>query len=268
MTRDRQLLRETFEAAADRYDQARPDYPDKLFEALMRLTGVQRGAHVLEIGCGTGKATLPLANRGLQVTCIELGAALAAAARRRLGAFPEVEVIHADFESWEPSGRSFDLVVAATAWHWINPDTRYQKARDLLRPGGHLAFWSATHVFPEHGDPFFQEVQGIYDEIGEGLPAGAAFPRPGQVPDDRAEIEGSGLFDEIAVSQFDWELVYDAGGYIALLETFSDHLAMQPAKRERLYGEVRRRLADRPNGRLRRHWGSVLHTARRPPFVT
>jgi hypothetical protein len=64
-------------------------------------------------------------------------------------------------------------------------------------------------------------------------------------------------------AQYDWETIYDADGYIDLLNTFSGHIAMQDWQRDRLYGEVRRRLAERPDGRLRRHWGGVLHIARR-----
>ncbi len=65
------------------------------------------------------------------------------------------------------------------------------------------------------------------------------------------------------MTQFDWEVTYDAESYIDLLETFSGHIAMQPWQRERLYAEIRRRLAERPGGRVRRHWGAALHVARR-----
>ena len=133
----------------------------------------------------------------------------------------------------------------------------------LLRPGGHLAYWARPHVFPEGGDPFFGEIQEVYEEIGEGLPADTPWPRPGELPDDRAELEASGWFDRVFVAHFDWEVVYDADGYVALLDTFSGHIAMEPWQRDRLYGEIRHRLATRADGRLRRHWGAVLQVARR-----
>jgi SAM-dependent methyltransferase len=257
-------LRRSFESAASRYDRSRPDYPEELFDELVRLTGVRAGDSVLEIGCGTGKATRRLAARGLRVTCVELGADLARAARSSLSPFGDVDVMQADFEQWEPGhGVRFDLAVAATSWHWIDPDVRYRKTWELLRPGGHLAFWSAIHVFSEGGDPFFREIQEVYDEIGEALPPDAVWVRPGEVPDERNEILATSLFDDVVVRQFDWEVVYDADEYIALLETFSGHILMQPWQRERLFGEIRRRLAKRPDGRLRRHWGAALHVARR-----
>lgn len=78
-----------------------------------------------------------------------------------------------------------------------------------------------------------------------------------------AEIEATGLFEDVQVRHFDWEISYDADGYIGLLDTFSGHIAMESWQRDRLYREIRRRLAGRPDGRLRRHWGAALHVARR-----
>ena len=177
-----------------------------------------------------------------------------------------MEVVQGAFESWDPPARvAYDAVVAATTWLWIDPNVRYLKAFDVLRPRGHLAFWSATHVFPDGGDPFFRELQDVYEEIGEGLPPDALWPQPGELADERAEIEATGLFKDAMVTQFDWELTYNADQYIDLLNTFSGHIAMAPWQRERLYGEVRRRLSERPDGLLRRHWGAVLHIARRVP---
>lgn len=146
---DRRRLRTTFDSVADLYQQARPEYPEQLYDVLVGLTGISAGDRLLEVGCGSGKATFPLARRGFQIICIEIGPDLAAAARRNLAGFPDVVIIEGAFETWRPAvGVRFDLVFAATAWQWIDPAMRYQRAWELLRPGGHLAFWSATHVFP------------------------------------------------------------------------------------------------------------------------
>jgi hypothetical protein len=118
-------------------------------------------------------------------------------------------------------------------------------------------------VFPDGGDPFFDEIQEIYEEIGEGLPDGAPRPRPGELADDREEIEASGLFEVTGVRQYGWERVYHAEEYIELLSTFSGHLTMAGWQRARLYGEIRRRLARRPDRSVRRGWWTVLYVARR-----
>jgi SAM-dependent methyltransferase len=266
MPRDRQHLRATFDSAAELYQQARPDYPATLYDELIRLAGLRPPGRLLEIGCATGKATLPLAERGFRLTCLEIGPRLAAAARDNLARFPGVTVTEADFETWPPApGVPFDLIFAATAWHWIDPAVRYQKAWALLVPGGHLAFWEARHVFPPDGDSFFRDIQPVYEEIGEGLPPGTVWPQPGGLPDSRAEIEASSLFLDVAVRHFDWAISYTAEEYIRLLSTFSGHIDMAPWQRDRLYRGIRDLLAARPGGRLRRHWGAVLHVARRAP---
>ena len=262
---ERDRLRATFDSAAALYQQARPDYPAALYDALAAAARIGPADRLLEIGCATGKSTLPLARRGLAITCLEPGPELAAAARRNLAAFPAVTVVTTDFETWAaPPGETFDLVFAAAAWHWIDPVAGFRRAWELLRPGGHLAIWNQGHVFPDDGDPFFADIQAVYEEIGEGLRPGEGQPRPGELPDGlSAAIEASGLFGDIVVEQFDWEVRYDAAGYLRLLDTFSGHIAMAPWQRDRLYGEIRRRLAQRPDGQLRRHWGSILHVARR-----
>jgi SAM-dependent methyltransferase len=258
----REPLRQTFETAADLYDAARPEYPPELFEDLISLAGLEAGARLLEIGCATGKATRPLLERGFRVVCVELGAQLAARARQNLPGLP-VTIDVAPFEEWQGEPAGFDLVFAATAWHWVDPAVRYEKAHGLLRPGGHLAFWSAVHAFPEDFDPFFTEIQDVYDEIGESHPGEWQPAPPDRVADDAAEIEASGLFDDVQVRRYVWERHYTADEYVALLATFSGHIAMEPERREHLYDEIRRRIGLRDDPRVLRHWFAILHVARR-----
>lgn len=255
----REPLRRTFDSTADLYDAARPEYPERLFDDLVELAKLEPADRLLEVGCATGKATRPLLARGFSVVCVELGAQLAEKARQNLAGLA-VEIHVEPFETWQGEAAAFDLVYAATAWHWIDPAVRYRKAHEFLRPGGHLAFWNAVHAFPEGFDPFFTEIQQVYDAIGETY--GEAWPPlpPEETPDSSVEIEQSGLFENVQVRRYVWERQYTAEEYVALLETFSGHISMDNAKRERLYGEIHTRLGDR---RVRRHWYAILHVARR-----
>ncbi|SEG49241.1 Methyltransferase domain-containing protein [Thermomonospora echinospora] len=264
MSGDRRL-RAAFDAAAALYQNARPDYPAELYGDLLAITGIAPPAHLLEVGCGPGKATLPLARRGFQITAIELGDALAAQARRHLAGFPDVSVITSSFEDWQPpAGVLFDLVYAATAWKWVDPQVKYAKAAALLPQGGHLAVWNAGHAFPAGFDPFFTEIQQVYDELGEGDGGPWPPPPPQERPDPTAtEFETSGRFTVVGTRRYVWALRYTADEYLALLDTFSGHIAMAPAKRERLHREIRHRLATRPDRRLTRHWSAVLTIGRR-----
>ena len=260
----RESLRHTFDAAADTYHQARTRYPAALYDRLREVTGLGAGTAVLELGPATGVATEELARSGAVVMGVEIGQQLVAQARVNLARFSDVQIIQGSFDTWEPpSWGAFDLVAAASCWHWMDPESKHERAHRHLRPGGYLAHWSASHVIPVDGDPFFAEIQGVYDEIGEGMPGGWHETRPGELPERGDVLEDSGLFEMVSIDQYDWEETYNADGYIAVLDTFSGHIAMEPAQRDRLYGEIRRRLADRPDGTLRRHYGSVLHIARR-----
>jgi SAM-dependent methyltransferase len=262
MSDPRESLRRTFDTVADLYESARPSYPDELFDDLVHLAGLEPGDRLLEVGCATGKATRPLLHRGFSVVCVELGARLAAEARRNLAGLP-ADVHVGRFEDWRGEPASFALVYAATAWTWVDPAVRYRKAHELLRPGGHLAYWKAQHAFPPGFDPFFTEIQEVYDAIGESY--GAEWPPapPDAVADNGPEIESSGLFTDVHVRRYVWQRTYTADEYVALLSTFSGHIAMAPDKREHLFDEIRRRIGARPDPRVRRHWLAILHVARR-----
>src|ERR687885_2663713 len=143
---DQMRLREVFDEAAELYDRARPGYPAALFSELAELACIGPGCRVLEIGCGTGQATVPLAERGCEIVCVELGASLAAVARRKLARFPSVRVEVTAFEAWPLPAEPFDTVCAATAFHWIDPAVRVTKAARALRRGGALAPIATHHI--------------------------------------------------------------------------------------------------------------------------
>ena len=137
--RERLRRRASFDADARAYDRARPGYPDPLFDDLVALAGIPEHGSVLEIGSGTGKASLPLAQRGFQLVGIELGANMAAIARERLARFPNATIVVADFESHPLPEASFDAAISASAWHWIDPRVGFPKVARALKPGGALA---------------------------------------------------------------------------------------------------------------------------------
>jgi SAM-dependent methyltransferase len=259
---DRDKLKRTFDQDAELYDKARPEYPEQIFDDLFVLGSLERGAAVLELGCGTGKATGHLARRGCSVVGIELGENLADVARRNLMQFPRVEVVTSSFESWEPRESRFDLVFAASSWHWLDPDLRYTKTARLLKPGGVLAIVDNGHAFPDGFDPFFTEIQKSYEDLGEPHLEWPP-PRPEDEPDRREEIERSDKFEVVGVKRHVWPIEYSAETYIDVLNTYSGHIAWEQWKRDKLYGDVRRLIVQRPEGRICKHYLSILHVSRR-----
>ncbi len=160
---ERELLRSTFDGAALLYDEARPGYPEALFDDVVFLSGIPPEGSILEIGCGTGQATAPLARRGFRILCIELGANLGAIARRNLADYPLVEVRTGDFEHYPVAEGAFDLGVSATAFHWLDPARAYPKIKRALRPGGAIALFWNEHVHTDASKGFFEAAQRIYE---------------------------------------------------------------------------------------------------------
>ncbi len=251
-----------FEQVPELYDRARPVYPPDVFDDIVTLAGLGEGARVLEIGCGTGQATLPLAERGFEVTCIELGEQLAAVARRKLAPFANVKIVNANFETWESVGERFDAVVAFTAFHWLDPNVRYEKTAGVLDDGGALSIVDTRHVWPEGGDPFWAEVQEDYDAVAPD-PNDEAPPRPDAVGELSAEIQSSGRFENVAVRRHLWDVTYSADEYIAVLDTYSGHRTFDDDTRQQLYDRIRRRIAARPSGAVTKTYLATLNVARR-----
>ncbi|MBT9332626.1 class I SAM-dependent methyltransferase [Paracidobacterium acidisoli] len=254
----------TFDEIAELYDEGRREPPGWLYDTLFSSSGLDpAGTRILEIGCGTGKSTLPLARRGCDVVALEMGGNLAGLARKHLAAFPKVRIAHARFEDWA-AAEAFDLVLAITAWHWIDPAVRYQRAAAALKADAVLAFSMSEHVFPPGYDPFFEQIQDGYEAIGAGRLPWPPTP-PESIPDARAEIEQTGLFHDVRVIRRLWTEEFTADEHVALMRTASDHRLMEPAKREWLFDEMRRLIEARPAGRIRKHNLTLLHLARRLP---
>jgi SAM-dependent methyltransferase len=232
-------LRSGFDLAAEDYQRTRPVCPPQLFDDLIRLAGLHAGDRVIEIGCGTGQATVPLAQRGLAVTAVELGPGLAAIARRRLTGFPAAEVVTSSFEDWPPQEAGFDAVVAVNSLHWIDPRLRYAKPHELLRPGGAMALAGCMWTRPADAGPFWTEVQADYRAVGfEGDPP----PAPGQIGPRHFPREAWSLFTEVASLRYPFEVVYSAEDYLANLATQSGTRALGEARSAEFLARVRRRL--------------------------
>jgi ubiquinone/menaquinone biosynthesis C-methylase UbiE len=145
--RKRRHQRTLFDGVAELYDASRRGYPKEIVEFMVATAGLQTGGAVLEVGCGTGQLTEQLSRYDLTVTAIDIGPSMIAAARRRLG-WSAVRFEVVSFEDFEAAEASFDLVVSATAFHWVDPEVKFDKPARLLRPGG----WPALLATGENYD--------------------------------------------------------------------------------------------------------------------
>jgi ubiquinone/menaquinone biosynthesis C-methylase UbiE len=128
-----------FDEIAVEYDRRRPTYPDELIDQACQVAGIGSGDRVLEVGCGSGQLTRGLAARGLHVTALEPGKNLMALASQNLEGAGEVDFVNAQFEEALLPRGQFRAVFSASAFHWVDPEVSWQKAADVLVPGGTLA---------------------------------------------------------------------------------------------------------------------------------
>jgi ubiquinone/menaquinone biosynthesis C-methylase UbiE len=152
--RQRQRQRLLFDDIAERYDATRRGYPSEIIDTLLQTARLGPGASVLEIGCGTGQLTRHLAGRGLRLQAIDIGPTMITAAQRNV-ADPSVSFAVTSFEDFPASEQSFDLIVSATAFHWVDPEVAWTKVARLLRPKS----WLSLLTTGEHYD----------DPLGAGI---------------------------------------------------------------------------------------------------
>jgi SAM-dependent methyltransferase len=192
---------------------------------------------------------------------VELGADLAAVARRNLARFPAVEVVMAEFETWPLPAEPFDLVLAATSFHWIDPAVRVAKAADALRPGGALAI-VGTHHIAGGDEAFFAEVQSCYERWDPGTPPGGVrLPTAPEILGSSDEVDRSHRFGPTVFRRHEWERSYTTTGYIEVLLTYSGHRALDPVSQANLLDCIANLIDTRYGGQITKRYLTELRVA-------
>jgi len=249
MRKEIEYLRTTFNSSAGQYERIRPGYPEALIDDVIHLSAIPPGGQILEIGCGTGKATERFALRGYAMLCLEIGADLAAVALRKLRDSTNVQIVVSSFEDWESGGRLFDLVIAATSFHWIDPAIAYVKSAAVLKPGGSLAVFWNRQIRRDEG--FFLRVQDVYRSSAPSIGSAAIHP-------DNYSGEPSALFGDPVVRSYPWAVKYSTKEYIDLLSTYSDHISLPEVERSNLFSGIADLIDREYGGRVVRHYETVL----------
>ncbi len=248
----------SFNRVAEIYDAFRPDYPQELVETILRKSGIPDGGKILEIGSGTGKATLPFARRGYSILCIEPGENLARVAQNNLRDWPLVKWEIATFQDSPEVTEEFDLVISAQAFHWVPKPAGFIKAANALKKSGFLAiFWNLRGA--DEG-LIFEELERVYRERAPDL--GDDGKSVEEVIQEREqEISACGCFDTVEVSRFYWMKRYDIRQYLGLMNTFSDHLRMSETQFTDLCAGVAEVL-EGYGGVIDKRYQAVLYMAR------
>jgi len=257
----------SFDEVPEVYDRSRPEYPDAAFVdllAYLRERGGSEHPRVLEIGPGTGQATRALLAHSAEVTAVEIGARLAAFLRAKFDGEPRLDVLHATFEEAALPHSSFDVVFAATSWHWLDPAVRARKAVELLVPHGTLATLSTVQIRSDADRGYFERTFEVYrryrpDEVHNIAPA------EGEVePVDAEEFRASGLLADVDVRRYRWDQRYSTDAYEGLVRSYSNTQTMEPVAREALIADLRRIIEQEFEGYVVRPLVIALTLARKP----
>jgi SAM-dependent methyltransferase len=251
---------ESFGANAERYDRARPSYPDALVQRILAARpGADVAADVLDVGCGTGISSRLFRAAGCKVLGIDPDTRMADLARQS-----GLEVEIARIEEWDPAGRTFDAVVAGQAWHWVDPLAGAAKAAQALRPGGRLAvFWNAFEPPADLNQAFaavFARLVPGSPLARTGMPGGDGYAALCAKAADG--MRQTGAFGEPEHWRFGWDRPYTRDEWLEFVPTaggFSSH--PQDTQRELLAGIGA--AIDAAGGSFVMHYVTVVGTAAR-----
>lgn len=222
-----------FGPVAELYEQARPEYPRQVAVDALEWSGITADGSILEIGCGTGKATRLFATFGHDLTALDPSPGMLEVARRVCRDFRNVQFLESKLEDWGSTTAQFDLVFSAMAFHWVDPETGVPKIGEVLKPGGTLAvIWHRTL----HEDtPLRRAINSEYERCAPDLNS----PAPGKHGMSAVEvIESSGLFGPVERKSYPWEAEYDAESWTKYLMTTSDHRSLPADRRDQLLSVI------------------------------
>ena len=241
MFKGKNIFNASFDVFAENYHSVRPGYPAELYEDIKDLCGIGRASQLLEIGAGSGIATVELAKFGCRVVAIEPGAHLAAIAREQTEKFKNVEVFEGTFENFQTADK-FDAVMAFTAFHWLGEGDRYQQVLNLLNNSGSLVLvWNS---FFQSDSPVTAEVNIAYREFLPDI-----YPKESKVADVNEEVlsklncrereaVSNQLFYSVFLRKYLTAYNYDDQTYPKLLNTFPKIVGVEEEKRLRFLGHV------------------------------
>ena len=252
----------TFDTVADRYDKMRPGYPEALYRRLFDYSPLDASCRALEVGIGSGQATLPILQTGCALTAVDPGARFCALCREKFSAYPRFSAVEGRFEEADFPPESLDLIYSATACHWVPEQAGYTKARNLLRPGGAFARF-ANHPFPARNNPPLRaEIDALYARFFPGGRKPLVPYGEDQAAACAARAAAYG-FTDVRHFLFTRTRSFTSTEYLALLGTYSDHIALPVRSRTAFFDAIASAI-ERAGGLLEVEDTLDLALARRP----
>lgn len=227
----------TFNEDVKNYDKWRPKYCTELFKDIIHYSNINSNSKAIEVGIGTGQATMPFLEIGCDVTAIELGEELAKFTKEKFKQYKSFSLYNTSFEDFKCENNKFDILYSATAFHWIPEDISYPKVFKLLKNNGTLAlFWNRPFVNRED-DFLHQKIQSIYQKY---KPSNNKLIE--HDTERYNEISKTILlygFKDLQVNLYNQIRTFNSSNYISLLNTYSDHRSIEESTKQLMYNEIK-----------------------------
>lgn len=234
-------LEGTFDTVASTYEKLRPGYPEQLYQMLLDYMPIDESSNVVEVGIGGGQATLPILETGCNLTAVEYGENFSELCIKKFKDYRNFSVITGKFENTDFAEAMYDLVYSASAFHWIPEALGYTKVFSMLKSGGAFVRF-ANHPYRDKGNPeLSREIDNIYDKYYYKF-----YNRQQKKENEyskeqaiqRAKIAEHYGFSDIKYALFHRTRTFSAKEYIALLGTYSDHIAIEESIRKDFFNRI------------------------------
>jgi SAM-dependent methyltransferase len=257
---DLEKRRNWYSNVATAYDQARPRYPIELVNRAVEIAKLPDKACILELGCGPGNATEAFAKLGFSMLCLEPSREACEKARKNCASYPQVKFQETTFEEWELVSPKFDAVLAATSFHWIDPQIGCTKSAEALKERGSLILmWNMT---PQPIYPVYQDLEPIYQIHAPSLARYENKITQAQIAEHLGEKAiACGKFVNLVSEQVLCEVIYSVDNFLLLLSTLSVYLNLDVETRTALFRDLREKIVADYDGSIPIQYLSVLQVA-------
>jgi len=238
---NRKELGATFDTEASKYDKMRPGYADELFQAIFEYVKIGEGSRVVEVGSGSGQATLPVLKTGCELTSVEYGENFSRILMKKFGGYKGFKVITGKFEDVDLEDDAYDLVFSATAFHWVPEELGYPKVYSALKSGGAFARFANRPRNSQNAPELAAEFDALYEEYynkAYDIKSGTKKWFTEEKAKEISQIPAKYGFTDITYKLFYRERVFTADEYIQLLGTYSDHIAIEETIRNEFFSKI------------------------------
>ncbi len=250
---------EMFNQVAEYYDKYRPGYPQEIIDSLISATGITEDSDLLEIGCGSGKATSQLIGNGFNIIGIDPGEDLVRIGNERFKN-ENINFVKGRFEEYDFGQKKFNVIYAAQSFHWVPQPIGYKKCADILKDNGYITlFWNMYVLNDSDTDKELLEISKRYGGIADFVTEAECESRIDSIV---SHIVGSNLFEKPTVIRKLWKHNYTSDEFYGFALTGNRFMQISDRDKKKAYNDIVA-LAEKNGGIIERTYLCVLYISKK-----